>query len=141
MSDPLLDQLDALIASDTDGLLDEPTKPAPVTEVDRLHRAFHEIEEFYAANGREPDPNTMDIAERKFGARLVGIRASAEKKAALADADEHGLLAEPAAPASSTIFFPPETPTCLGIHRGSSTPRPCRLPASAPPTTATARCE
>ncbi|MCT1464586.1 GIY-YIG nuclease family protein [Corynebacterium sanguinis] len=100
MSDPLLDQLDALIASDTDGLLDEPTKPAPVTEVDRLHRAFHEIEEFYAANGREPDPNTMDIAERKFGARLVGIRASAEKKAALADADEHGLLAEPAAPAS-----------------------------------------
>jgi hypothetical protein len=93
-------QLDALIASDTDGLLDTPEKPAPVTATDRLTRAFGEIVEFVEANGREPDPNTMTISERKLGARLVGIRASEDKMEALREVDHLGLLAPQKAPAS-----------------------------------------
>lgn len=64
----VLAQLDALIAADTDGLLDLPEKPKPVTDVDRLTKAFREVSEFYAEHGREPDPDTMDISERKLGA-------------------------------------------------------------------------
>lgn len=99
-NDPLLDQLDALIASDGDGLLDMPEKPRPVTEVDRLVRAFKEINDFVSEHGREPSPDTLDIAERKLGARLVGIRSSADKIADLTEHDEHGLLAATPAPAS-----------------------------------------
>lgn len=96
----VLAQLDALIAADTDGLLDLPEKPKPVTDVDRLTKAFREVSEFYAEHGREPDPDTMDISERKLGARLVGIRASTEKTEALKDVDEHGLLTAVEAPST-----------------------------------------
>lgn len=98
--DALLAQLDALIAGDADGLLEMPEKPLPVTEVDRLRRAFQEINEFVAAQGREPDPETMSISERKLGARLVGIRASKSKIDELRDIDSHGLLATSGAPAT-----------------------------------------
>lgn len=98
--DALLAQLDALIAGDADGLLEMPEKPLPVTEVDRLRRAFQEINEFVAAQGREPDPETMNISERKLGARLVGIRASKSKIDELRDIDSHGLLATSGAPAT-----------------------------------------
>lgn len=98
--DALLAQLDALIAGDTDGLLEMPEKPLPVTEVDRLRRAFQEINEFVAAQGREPDPETMNISERKLGARLVGIRASKSKIDELRDIDSHDLLATSDAPAT-----------------------------------------
>lgn len=96
----VLEQLDALIASDTNGLLDLPEKPKPVTDVDRLTKAFREVSEFYSEHGREPDPDTMDISERKLGARLVGIRASDEKMEALKDVDKHGLLTAVEAPSS-----------------------------------------
>ena len=98
--DALLAQLDALIAGDADGLLEMPEKPLPVTEVDRLRRAFQEINEFVAAQGREPDPETMNISERKLGARLVGIRASKSKIDELKDIDSHDLLATSDAPAT-----------------------------------------
>lgn len=90
--DAILAQLDALIAGDTDGLLDEPEKPLPVTETDRLRRAFKEVVDFYENEGREPDPNTLEISERKLGARLTGIRASRTKTEHLTDLDEYGLL-------------------------------------------------
>ena len=99
-NDPLLDQLDELIASDTDGLLEMPVKPRPVTEVDRLVLAFREVSDFYASYGREPSPDTLNIAERKLGARLVGIRSSESKMAELKPHDEHGLLKTEPAPSS-----------------------------------------
>lgn len=108
----VLDQLDALIASDTNGLLDLPEKPKPVTDVDRLTKAFREVSEFYAEHGREPDPNTMVISERKLGARLVGIRASDEKMQALKDEDEHGLLTAVKAPSSLDELLESDT---LGV--------------------------
>lgn len=108
----VLEQLDALIASDTNGLLDLPEKPKPVTDVDRLTKAFREVSEFYAEHGREPDPNTMVISERKLGARLVGIRASDEKMQALKDVDEHGLLTAVEAPGSLDELLESDT---LGV--------------------------
>lgn len=108
----VLEQLDALIASDTNGLLDLPEKPKPVTDVDRLTKAFREVSEFYAEHGREPDPNTMDISERKLGARLVGIRASDEKMQALKDVDEHGLLTAVETPGSLDELLESDT---LGV--------------------------
>lgn len=103
MSDDALDdalkaQLDALIAEDTDGLLNLPEKPQPVTNVDRLVKAFQDVTDFVETHGREPSPDTLDIAERKLGARLVGIRASAEKMAELKDHDHLGLLVQDNAP-------------------------------------------
>ena len=98
--DAILAQLDALIAEDTDGLLNLPEKPQPVTNVDRLVKAFAEIVDFVNTHGREPSATTMDISERKLGARLVGIRASEEKTAELQEHDTLGLLQPAAAPKS-----------------------------------------
>ncbi|QTH60267.1 GIY-YIG nuclease family protein [Corynebacterium hindlerae] len=98
--DSLLSQLDALIAADTDGLLDIPDEPRPITELDRLVRAFNEVNDFYAEHGREPSADTLDIAERKLGARLVGIRSSSSKIAELKEHDTHGLLATKETPTS-----------------------------------------
>ena len=56
--------------------------------------------EFYEKEGREPDPETMNISERKLGARLTGIRASNFKIEALEDMDTYGLLATEQAPTS-----------------------------------------
>ncbi|MCF4005592.1 GIY-YIG nuclease family protein [Corynebacterium uropygiale] len=85
-------ELLALLNDDTDGLFDEPVRPRRMTSEDRLERAFTEILEFYDTHRRAPSPDTMDIAERKLGARLVGILNNEDKKAALAHLDDVGLL-------------------------------------------------
>lgn len=87
--------LDALLDSDVDGLLDMPEKATKVTAADRLEHAFLEVVEFRRAHGRIPSSSTHEIAERKLGARLDGILANEEKMAALQPLDEFGLL-EPA---------------------------------------------
>lgn len=92
--------LDALIESDEGGLLDAPEKRQPITSTDRLERAFAEVEEFVREHGREPNPETREIAERKLGARLVGIRGDKAKVEHLQDKDELGLLAPKPAPQS-----------------------------------------
>lgn len=92
-------QLDTLLAAD-DGLLDMPAEPRPVTETDRLVRAFNEINDFVEQYGKEPSAETLDISERKLGARLIGIRASERKTEELKQHDKHGLLSQESAPAS-----------------------------------------
>lgn len=87
--------LQEIFASDVDGLLDEPEKPQALTGIDRLRRSFLEINDFVTEHDREPNPKVRAIQERRLGARLDGIRANSEKKAALADLDEHGLLTDP----------------------------------------------
>lgn len=87
--------LDALLDSDVDGLLDMPEKATKVTAAERLEHAFLEVVEFRRAHGRIPSSSTREIAERKLGARLDGILANEEKMAALQPLDEFGLL-EPA---------------------------------------------
>lgn len=84
-----------LLASDTGGLLDAPSKPKPVTSTDRLERGFLEIVEFYREHQRIPSSDTLEIAERKLGARLDGFRAAPERAAAVAHLDKFDLLAKP----------------------------------------------
>jgi hypothetical protein len=92
--------IEALLDSDVDGLLDAPEKAQKVSSADRLQRAFLEVIEFRRSHGRIPSSSTRDIAERKLGARLDGILANDEKIAALKPFDEFGLLDVPEAPAS-----------------------------------------
>lgn len=98
-TESLLD-IQSLIDSDFDGLLDTPEKPKKITAEGRLERAFLEIVEFNKSHGRLPSSITRDIAERKLGARLEGILASDEKIAALKPLDELGLLEFPEPPES-----------------------------------------
>lgn len=88
------------IDSDVDGLLDAPEKPTRMTSNDRLERAFSEIVEFRRVRGRLPSSTTREIAERKLGARLDGIRVDEDKIARLKHLDEFGLLEVAEAPAS-----------------------------------------
>lgn len=84
--------LDAALASDEDGLLEEPTKEHRLTTEDRLDRAFLEIAEFYRTHGRRPSSQTRNIAERRLGARLDGFIADQVRADAVADLDDFGLL-------------------------------------------------
>ncbi len=92
--------IETLLDSDVDGLLDAPDKPQKVSSSDRLERAFLEVIEFRRSQGRTPSSSTRDIGERKLGARLDGILASDEKIAALKPLDDFGLLDVPEAPTS-----------------------------------------
>lgn len=103
-AEPVLD-IQSLIDSDLDGLLNTPEKPKKITAQGRLERAFLEIVEFHKAQGRLPSSSTRDIAERKLGARLEGILASEEKVAALKSLDESGLLEFPETPGSLDELF------------------------------------
>lgn len=90
----------AILDADVDGLLDAPEKPQKITPSDRLERAFAEINDFYRAYGRVPSSSTREIAERRLGARLDGLRASEERASAVKHLDEFGLLEDPPAPTS-----------------------------------------
>lgn len=83
-----------------DELLNVPEKPKKLTSSDRLERAFLEIVEFRRTEGRLPNSQTREIAERKLGARLDGFLANDAKAEAVKHLDEFGLLEAPAAPAS-----------------------------------------
>lgn len=84
-----------------DELLATPEKPKKLTSLDRLERAFLEIVEFRRSEGRAPNSQTREIAERKLGARLDGFLANAVKAEAVKHLDEEfGLLEAPSAPAS-----------------------------------------
>lgn len=110
--------IDAILDSDVDGLLDAPEKPVKVTATDRLERAFLEVVEFRRTHGRIPDSTTREIAERKLGARLDGILANEEKIAALKHLDEFGLLEVPEAPASIDDLLGDDDLDLLGDDSG-----------------------
>lgn len=111
--------IDAILDSDVDGLLDTPEKAKKVTSADRLERAFLEIVEFRRAQGRIPDSQTRTIAERKLGARLDGILANDQKIAALKPLDdEFGLLEVPEPPASLDDLLEGDDLDLLGDESG-----------------------
>ena len=97
-----LDRFESLqdIFDSGDELLNLPEKPKKITQVDRLTKSFLEIVEFVKTNGREPSATTLEISERKLGARLEGIRANPEKIELLRGSDELGLLSQLEAPGS-----------------------------------------
>lgn len=111
--------IDAILDSDVDGLLDAPEKAKKVTSVDRLERAFLEIIDFRRSQGRVPDSQTRTIAERKLGARLDGILANDQKVAALKPLDdEFGLLEVPEPPASIEDLLGGDDLDLLGDESG-----------------------
>lgn len=93
------DGLQAIFDSGDDLLL-APEKPKKITAVDRLERSFIEIRDFVYENGRQPSSSTHEIAERKLGARLDGIRNNPSKIEALNHLDDLDLLREPEGPSS-----------------------------------------
>jgi len=107
-----------LIDSDVDGLLDAPEKQTKITSADRLERAFLEIVEYRRTHGRIPSSSTREIAERKLGARLDGILANDEKIAALKKHDEFGLLDLPATPETIEDLLDSDEFDLLGDESG-----------------------
>lgn len=87
--DAALDELDSL---DVDGILNQPEKPKRITSTDRLETAFIEIVEFYREHGRKPSSDTLEISERKLGARLDGFLIDDVRAEAVRHLDEFGLL-------------------------------------------------
>jgi len=83
-----------------DELLVVPDKLQKLTSSDRLERAFLEIVEFRRVEGRLPNSQTRNIAERKLGARLDGFLANEAKAEAVKHLDEFGLLEALEAPTS-----------------------------------------
>lgn len=106
--------LDAALASDEDGLLEEPTKKHRLTTEDRLDRAFLEIAEFYRAHGRRPSSQTRNIAERRLGARLDGFLAYQVRADAVADLDDFGLLTPESPPKNIDEFLAHDDLDLLG---------------------------
>ncbi len=107
-----------LLDTDLDGLLDLPEKAKKVTSSDRLERAFLEIVEFRRTHERLPSSTTREIAERKLGARLDGILADEAKIAALKPLDEFGLLEVPEAPTSLDALLEGDDFDLLGDESG-----------------------
>ncbi len=107
-----------IIDSDVDGLLDLPEKPKKVTSNDRLERAFLEIVEFRRMHDRIPSSTTREIAERKLGARLDGILADEQKSGALKHLDESGLLEIPDTPTSIDDLLDSDDFDLLGDDSG-----------------------
>lgn len=107
-----------LIDSDVDGLLDLAEKPSKVTASDRLERAFLEVVEFRRVHDKIPSSITREIAERKLGARLDGILADELKITALKHLDEFGLLEVPDAPTSLDNLLDSDDLDLLGDESG-----------------------
>jgi hypothetical protein len=110
--------MQSLIDSDSDGLLDLSEKLKKVTAADRLERAFLEVVEFRRAHDRLPSSTTRQIAERKLGARLDGILANDEKIAALEHLDELKLLRTAEPPATIDELLDGDELDLLGDESG-----------------------
>lgn len=94
---------DEILAADVDNILDMPQRERRLTSEDRLLRGFLEIAEFYRMHGHRPSSDSMDISERRLGARLDGLHADDERLSLLQaqdDIDDYGLLEPEPAPAS-----------------------------------------
>lgn len=99
------DKLRKIFESDDLGLLDVSKRDRPQTSSDRLESSFLEIVDFYSEYGKEPSAKTTNMAERKLGVRLRGIRADDEKVDMLKNLDTHGLLVPGEPPESIEQVF------------------------------------
>lgn len=99
------DKLNRIFESDDLGLLNTSQRDKPQTSSDRLEASFLEIVDFYNEYSREPSAKTTEMAERKLGVRLRGIRADDNKIEALKHLDSHGLLVPEAPPESIDEVF------------------------------------
>jgi hypothetical protein len=94
-------RLRAMLSEDEFGLLAATPKRNAKTRDQRLEESFSQILEFVSQHGREPDPQSAEIAEMQLGIRLQGLRANDQARTALAELDSgSGLLGEPETPAN-----------------------------------------
>jgi len=84
--------LAAIFADDELGILTIRTASAPRTPDERLVSKFQEINDFYKANGREPEANQSDIPEYQLYERLKSLREDVDKTESLKEYDEFDLL-------------------------------------------------
>jgi len=84
--------LAAIFADDELGILTIRTASAPRTPDERLVSKFQEINDFYKANGREPEANQIDTIEYQLHARLKSLREDVDKIELLDEYDEFDLL-------------------------------------------------
>jgi hypothetical protein len=103
------DKLNRIFESDDLGLLNTSQRDKPQTSSDRLEASFLEIVDFYSEYNREPSAKTTEMAERKLGVRLRGIRADDNKIEVLKHLDSHGLLVPEAPPESIDEVFSDDT--------------------------------
>jgi hypothetical protein len=103
------DKLNRIFESDDLGLLNTSQHDKPQTSSDRLEASFLEIVDFYNEHNYEPSAKTTEMAERKLGVRLRGIRADDNKIEALKHLDSHGLLVPEAPPESIDEVFSDDT--------------------------------
>ena len=86
-------ELKEIISNDPFGLLTlKPTASGAINSDERLLTSFHEINNFYERNGREPEPSTSDISEHQLYFRLKGLRENKDKITTLKMEDKYGLL-------------------------------------------------
>lgn len=85
--------LDEIFSNDPLGLLNVKQKASSGRSAgERLTSSFEEINQFYKATGKAPEPNVSDIAEFQLYARLKSLREDKIKKIALKPIDTNGLL-------------------------------------------------
>lgn len=83
--------LDEILTNDPLGILDYKKRDAVKNNDQRLVDSFHEINDFFEAENREPEKVT-DIKERNLYSRLKGIRENPDKISFLKKYDKHNLL-------------------------------------------------
>ena len=84
--------LEFVSANDELGLLTVKAKTSAPTADEHLLAKFNEINEFVAANGREPGADMANVPEFMLHQRLNAIRCNSDQCAALSEFDIHGLL-------------------------------------------------
>lgn len=87
--------LDDIFNDDPDGLLNVKPRVKPISSDDRLVSSFEEINLFFEANNREPEPSKSSIGEYKLYTRLKSLREDGSKMMALQDYDRFDLLRPP----------------------------------------------
>jgi hypothetical protein len=83
--------LDEILDNDPLGILDYKKRDTVKNNDQRLVDSFHEINNFFDVEGREPE-KVSDIKERDLYSRLKGIRENPEKISFLKKYDKHSLL-------------------------------------------------
>lgn len=87
------DVLDDIFNNDPLGLLEFKSRNTNAQTADeRLLASFQEVNNFFDANGEEPQPNPTNISEFQLYARLKNLRENDEKVGMLAEHDVHHLL-------------------------------------------------
>ncbi|MEB2780763.1 GIY-YIG nuclease family protein [Algoriphagus sp. C2-6-M1] len=87
--------LDEIFNDEEFHLIEEKKKISSTSTPDnRLLASFHQVNDFYAKNGKPPEANISNVSEYQLYSRLRSIREDPDKVEMLLSEDIHGLLQE-----------------------------------------------